>query len=260
MNARSLPKRAFPYLVVSVGGFLLAYVLLFIFAFPADVLPDDGRVPRVVGMSYDAAAAALDKAGFRALEGQKRYHRTTPQGMVLEQDPPAGSLQKRGAQVTLAVSGGQATATVPQVVGSTQQQARIAIENAGFQFGSVSQQTSDQPRGAVIATDPASGTSLELPATVSVTLSQGPATIQLPDLTGRSLADARSALEQIGLRLAGTSTDTSSLMPENSVLRHSPAPGAIVSSGASVSLILSRFPPAPSLPPLSPPADSVPPR
>ena len=55
MNVRALPKRAFPYLIVAVGGFLLAYVLLFVFAFPADVLPDDGRIPRVVGMSYDAA-------------------------------------------------------------------------------------------------------------------------------------------------------------------------------------------------------------
>lgn len=253
MSARALPRRAFPYLIVSVGGFLVAYVLLFLFAFPADVLPDDGRIPRVVGMGFDDAAAALGKAGFSALKGDTRFHRTTPRGLVLEQDPPAGSLQKRGAEVTLAVSGGQATATVPEVVGSTQQQARIAIENAGFEFGAVSQQTSDQPRGAVIATEPASGISLELPATVSITLSQGPATVQIPDLTGRTLADARSALEQIGLRLGATSTDTSSFTPENTVLSQAPAPGSTVSSRASVNLRLSRFPPVQALPPVSPP-------
>jgi len=249
VNARALPKRAFPYLIVAVAGFLLAYLGLFLFAFPADVLPDDGRIPRVVGMNFDDASAALDKAGFHALKGDSRFHKTTPEGIVLEQDPPAGSVQKRGAEVTLAVSAGQATATVPEVSGTSQQQAQIAIENAGFTFGSISQQTSDQPRGAVIGTNPPAGTSLELPATVSITLSQGPSTIQIPDLTGRTLADARSTLEQLGLHLGAATRDTSSLMPENTVLGQTPSPGATVSAGASVSLRVSRFPPPPRLVP-----------
>jgi len=247
VRVRALPRRAFPYLIVAVAGFLFAYLGLFLFAFPADVLPDDGRIPRVVGMNFDDAAKALDKAGFHALKGDSRFHKTTPEGIVLEQDPPAGSVQKRGAEVTLAVSAGQATATVPEVAGSTQQQAQIAIENAGFTFGSVSQQTSDQPRGAVISSNPAAGTTLDLPATVSIMVSQGPSTIQIPDLTGRTLADARSALEQLGLHLGATIRDTSSFMPENSVLSQAPSPGATVSAGASVNLRVSRFPPPPRL-------------
>ena len=134
MNVRALPRRAFPYLIVAAAGFLLSYVALFVFAFPADVLPDDGRIPRVVGMDFDKAAETLEKAGFHALKGQSRFHKTTPEGIVLEQDPPAGSVQKRGAEVTLAVSAGQATASVPDVKGVTQQQAQIAIENAGAGF------------------------------------------------------------------------------------------------------------------------------
>lgn len=257
MKVRALPKRAFPYLIVAAGGFLIAYVLLFIFAFPADVLPDDGRTPRVVGMSFDAATAALDKAGFRTLKGQTRYHKSTAADVVLEQDPPAGSLQKRGAEVTLAVSAGQATATVPAVAGSSQQQAQIAIENAGFTFGSVSQQTSDQPRGAVIASKPPAGTTSELPMTVSITLSQGPSTVQIPDLTGRTVSDARSTLEQLGLRLGATTRDTSSFMPENTILGQAPAPGATVSAGASVNLRVSRYPPPPLPLPATPPPDSL---
>ena len=258
MNVRAPLKRAFPYFVVAAGGFLLAYVFLFIFAFPADVLPDDGRIPRVVGMEFDQASSTLEKAGFHALKGQSRFHKTTPEGIVLEQDPPAGSVQKRGAEVTLAVSAGQATATVPQVAGVTQQQAQIAIENAGFTFGSISQQLSDQPRGAVIASDPPAGTTLDLPATVSITLSQGPSTIQIPDLTGRTLADARSTLEQLGLHLGATSRDTSSFMPENTVLGQTPSPGSTVSAGASVNLRVSRFPAPPRLGPIEPsPVDSL---
>ncbi len=248
MNFRTLSRRAFPYLIVGVGGFLIAYLVLFFFAFPDDVLPDNGRIPRVVGMTYDAASSTLDKAGFHVLRGQTRFHKTIPEGVILEQDPPAGSVQKRGADVTVAVSGGQATATVPEVSGSSQQQAQIAIENAGFTFGTVSQQTSNLARGAVISTVPPAGTTTELPATVSVVLSQGPSTIQIPDFTGRTLPDARSTLEQLGLHLGSTSRDTSSFMPENTVIGQAPSPGATVSAGASVNLRISQFPPPPRAP------------
>ncbi len=248
MNPRTIARRAFPYLIVAVGGFLIAYVVLFFFFFPAQVLPDDGHIPRVVGMTYDAASSALEKVGFHAIKGQTRFHKTIAADVVLEQDPPAGSLQKRGADVTLAVSGGQATATVPEVAGSSQQQAKIAIETAGLTFGTISEQTSNLPRGAVISSSPPAGTTLDLPATVSITLSQGPSTIQLPDFAGRTLADARSALEQLGLHLGGTTRDTTSFMPENTILGQTPAAGATVSAGSSVTLRLSRFPPPPRQP------------
>lgn len=199
-------------------------------------------------MTYDAASSALEKVGFHALRGETRFHKTIPADVVLEQDPPAGSVQKSGAQVTLILSGGQRTAIVPEVAGSSQQQAQIAIENAGFTFGTISQQTSNVVRGAVISSVPPAGTSTELPATVSIILSQGPSTVQIPDLTGRTLPDARSTLEQLGLHLGATSRDTSSFMPENTILSQSPAPGATVSAGANVNLRISTFPPPPRYP------------
>jgi len=247
VNGRALGRRAFPYLVVSALGFLLAYVLVFIFAFPSDVVPDDGRVPAVVGLPFDGAVAALEKAGFHGVRGETRYHRTVARDAILQQDPPAGSLQKRGIDITLAVSGGQRSATVPDVVGTSLQQARVAIENAGFQFGPTIERTSDQPRGAVTGSEPAAGEVIPLPAVVRIAISRGPATLQVPDLTGRTVADARSTLEQLGLRLGAVSRDTSSLQPENTILSQFPAPGQTVGAGGQVSLRVSRFPAPPKI-------------
>jgi serine/threonine-protein kinase len=247
---RALGRRAFPYLLVSVFGFLLAYVLLFLFAFPAEVLPDDGKVPTVVGISFDDAMSRLEKAGFHGVRGETRYHRSVAEGIVLQQDPPAGSTQKRGIDVTLAVSGGQKAAVVPEVAGLSQQQARLMIENAGFQFGSITQQTSDQPRGAVIGSNPPAGQSIPLPAVVQISISQGPASLQVPDLTGRTVADARSTLEQLGLHLGQVSRDTSSFQPENTVLGQSPPPGQMIGAGGRVNLRISRFPPPPTIQPI----------
>ncbi|PYO46871.1 MAG: hypothetical protein DMD72_11615 [Gemmatimonadetes bacterium] len=262
MNWRALPRRAFPYLIAAAGGFLLSYAAVFLFAFPAQVLPDDGILPNVVGKTFEDASAILTKAGFPAQQGESRYTKSTPSNIVLQEDPPAGSRQKRGTNVVLALSAGQKTAEVPVTTNMSQQQARIAIENTGLTMGNVSEQLADQPRGLVIATNPPAGTKIELPGSVDVVLSKGPATVQMPDLFGRSAGEARSMIEQLGLRIAGMSRDTSSLQPENSVIRQIPAAGQTISAGGPVSLTVSHFPPPPSIkidtgisapPPSSPP-------
>ena len=247
MNWRALPRRAFPYLIAAVGGFLIAYVAVFLFAFPAEVLPDDGILPNVVGKTFEDASAILQKAGFPAQQGESRFHKTLPAGIVLQEDPPAKSRQKRGTAVVLAISAGQRSAEVPVTTNMSQQQARISIENTGLTMGAITGQLSDQPRGLVIASSPPAGTKIELPGSVDIVLSKGPATVQVPDLYGRSVGEARSMIEQLGLRIAGISRDTSSLQPENTVIRQLPAAGQTVSAGGPVSLTVSHFPPPPTI-------------
>ncbi|HEX3535070.1 MAG TPA: PASTA domain-containing protein [Gemmatimonadaceae bacterium] len=247
MNWRALPRRAFPYLIAAVGGFLIAYIAVFLFAFPAEVLPDDGILPKVVGKTFEDASAILQKTGFVAQQGETRFHKTIAANIVLQQDPPAGSRQKRGTTVVLALSGGQKSAEVPVTTNMSQQQARIAIENTGLTMGSVTEQLSDSPRGLVVSSSPPAGTKVDLPGTVDIVLSKGPATIQVPDLYGRSVGEARSMIEQLGLRIAGISRDTSSLQPENTIIRQFPAAGQTVSAGGPVSLTVSHFPPPPTI-------------
>jgi beta-lactam-binding protein with PASTA domain len=244
---RALPRRAFPYLIAAVGGFLIAYTAVFLFAFPAQVLPDDGILPNVVGKTFEDASASLQKAGFPAQQGESRYTKNSPANVVLQEDPPAGSRQKRGTTVVLALSAGQKTAEVPVTTNMSQQQARIAIENTGLTMGNVSEQLAEQPRGLVIASSPPAGTKMDLPGSVDIVLSKGPATVQVPDLYGRTVGEARSMIEQIGLRIAGVSRDTSSLQPENTVIRQFPAAGQSVSAGGPVSLTVSHFPPPPTI-------------
>jgi serine/threonine-protein kinase len=145
------------------------------------------------------------------------------------------------------LSAGQKSAEVPVTTNMSQQQARIAIENTGLIMGTVTEQIGDQPRGLVIASSPPAGTTVQLPGTVDVVLSKGPATVQLPDLYGRSIGEARSMIEQLGLRVAGISRDTSSIQPENTVIKQFPAAGQSVSAGGPVSLTVSHFPPPPGI-------------
>lgn len=200
MNWRGSMRRAFAYLVVAVAGFMLAYLAAAFVVFPSGgVISEDSRIPAVTGLPYESAQTELRRAGFRAVQGESRFHATAPKGTVLEQSPPGGAKELTGATVTLAVSGGQATQPIPNVVGMSRDAAEQALETAGFDAGPVESRASDKPAGEVIDTRPRPGTSATVPSSVAIVVSSGPDMATTPDLVGLSLAQARQLITSAGL-------------------------------------------------------------
>ena len=239
MSFRGRSRRALPYLIAATTGFLIAYMIVAFVIFPADIIPDDAVVPSVVNLSFDDATRTLARAGFKVQRGESRFHASAPGRTVLQQEPPAGSREKTGTVITLHISSGQRTATVPAVVGSTRQQAQIAIENAGLEMGRLEMQHSTRPAGQVIATRPAAGDKLNLPARVDLVVSRGPATAEIPNLIGQSLPQARTRLQTMGLLVGAVEIDTTSIEVANTVTAQDPQPGQTVASGAMVNLVIS---------------------
>jgi serine/threonine-protein kinase len=239
VSLRGRSRRALPYLIAAASGFLIAYMIVAFLIFPADIIPNDAVVPSVVNTSYDDATRTLAAAGFKAQRGESRFHATAPGRTVLQQEPPAGSREKTGTMITLHVSSGQRSSTVPSVLGNTQQQARIAIENAGLDVGRLEMQHSDRPAGQVIGVRPQPGEKLTLPARVDLVVSRGPATAEIPNLIGQTLPQARSRLQTMGLLVGTVEIDTTSIEIANTVTAQEPQPGQTVVSGAMVKLIIS---------------------
>jgi serine/threonine-protein kinase len=219
-----------------VGGFLAAYLIVAFFVFPRGVIPDDARVPSVVGLLYDDAAARLVAAGFKPAVGLSRFNASTPKNTVLEQSPPAGSREGRGVTVTLDVSAGERNSQVPPVVGLTQQLATAAIENAGLEVGTVQSREADSPRGAVLESVPSQGTGVTPGSTVDLIVSAGPPLVTVPELVGRDYTQARLLLEQIGLRAGTVTIDSTAVDAPNTVISQTPAAGASVRPRSTVDL------------------------
>jgi beta-lactam-binding protein with PASTA domain len=236
MNWRAISRRLMLYATVAAGGFLLAYLIVAFFIFPRGVIPDDARVPSVVGLLYDDAARRLIAAGFKPAVGLSRYNASAPQGTVLAQTPPADSREKRGINVALDVSAGDRQSQVPPVVGLTQQLATAAIENAGLKVGTIGSREADSPRGAVLESLPGPGQSVAPGTRVDLVVSSGPPEIAVPDLVGRDYTQARLMLEQLGLRPGAVTIDSTAVDAPNTVVSQSPAAGASLRPGGTVSL------------------------
>ena len=194
MNWRGAIRRFIPYVIAIVGGFLVAYLIAAFVFFPSGVITQDLKVPNVIGLDMQTAEQRLAQSGFEAEHGETRFHATAPKGTVLDQNPPAGSKDAAGAKVMLAVSGGQRMGVVPNVVGMARPDAEHVLDQAGFDVGDVTEQPSETARGEVVDTRPRPGIETPIPGPVQLVLSDGPATIQVPDVVGRSFAQARQLL------------------------------------------------------------------
>jgi eukaryotic-like serine/threonine-protein kinase len=88
---------------------------------------------------------------------------------VIGQEPGPGTLHPPGTRVTVRVSTGQESATVPEVVGQDEESARASLENEGWRV-SVRYTGTDDPaeEGIVISQNPAPGSAVERGSTVTL--------------------------------------------------------------------------------------------
>jgi serine/threonine-protein kinase len=126
-------------------------------------------VPAVIGQSYETAAAQLQAAGFTV--GRSDVESDRPAGEVVDQDPPGNSTATRGSSVTLSVSQGPKTVTVPDVSLQNVADARATLRAAGFRSTVVQQETDDEALdGLVISQDPAGNAQADPKSVVTLTV------------------------------------------------------------------------------------------
>ena len=243
MSFRGRLRRFQPYLIAAVGGFLLAYLIVAFFIFPAGVIPEDVRVPNVVGLTFAEATRQLEQVGLKAERGEERFHNAAPKGTILDQKPPADSREAPGIKVSLVVSSGQRYGTIPGVIGMSRELALNALETAGFEAGEVSERPSNEPRGAVIDSRPRPGTQAPMPTTVSLVISAGPTTIIVPDVVGRPVSEATILLRQVGLavgEIAYAGGGNAIADAAAVVSSQSPPAGSQATAGSRVNMVVGR--------------------
>jgi serine/threonine-protein kinase len=126
-------------------------------------------VPNVVGLTYDVAAAQLQSAGFTV--GRVDVESDRPAGEVVTQNPPGNSTASKGSSVTLSVSQGPKTVTVPDVSLMAVADARATLRAAGFRVSVIRQETDDEGLdGLVMSQDPPGNTEADPKSVVKITV------------------------------------------------------------------------------------------
>lgn len=216
--------------ILLIGGAIAAFAL---------TRAETRTVADVTGADVASAARRLRNDGFKPVVERVRNERARDQ--VIGQDPQPGARLEVGSEVTLTVSDGPGTRAIPDVEGRTRAQARKTLRAAGFRVLERRAPSDDVPEGRVIRTVPVVGQEVAVGAPVTLVISSGPEQVQVPDLTGQDVADARETLESAGLTAEVTREESEDEEP-GTVLRQTPRAGSTVDAGSAVALVVAEEP------------------
>ena len=132
------------------------------------------------------------------------------------------------------------TAMVPDLSGQKASQAASALTSKGLSLGSQREFPSDAfPEGQIVEQRPAAGMEVQLGTSVSVTISSGSPTVEVPDLAGRSRDQAKHKLSVASLEIGTITKATNDNVPEGKIVEQRPAAGSEVKLGSPVHFVLS---------------------
>jgi serine/threonine-protein kinase len=155
-------------------------------------------IPDVKGFTSADAQHMLATAKFKT-KIVPRFDPVAAKDTVLDVSPAVGSSAAENSTIVLTVSQGREPVRVPQVVGQSVDSARAALNKLGLKLNIDQQTASDQiPNGTIVSQAQAGGSSVDAGATIGVTVSTGPIPVAVPDVSGKTPADASALLTAAG--------------------------------------------------------------
>lgn len=202
-------------------------------------------VPELEGKNAIAALEMLTDLGLNTKVMDLEYSDEISRNHIMQQNPAAGEKIKKNRDVSVVISKGARTITLPDLRGLQADRAEIILEDNGLDAGNITRAYSSRvAKDAVIAQTPAAGKTIQRATPVNLLVSIGarPGAFKMPDLQGVFLDEAMLAIEKHQMQLADVKYLHDSAKPENTVLGHAPPAGYRVAEGSKVRLMVNRKP------------------
>ena len=198
----------------------------------------DVEVPDFVGKMYDEIKA--DKSYKFNFEISADYEEDKPINVVLKQDPsPHSKDVKENATIKLVINSTSTTVEVPKVKNYSENDAIAKLEQKHFNYNVSRINSTEVQKGYVIDCSPQEGLQLEIGTTITLLVSDGPATdkVSVPDLVGMSYDAAKSSLEAQGFTTQKATV--ASEKSEGLVVATDPLAGNVLTKGTLITIQVS---------------------
>ncbi len=250
-----------PWTIVLVVLIVLALVAAgLVVALNRGVFTPSHDVPKITGMTLVEARQAIAKDHFMLSTGPATTSTSVKPGEIVTQDPTPGSSLKQGSTVTVTLSSGLPTETIPSLTGlGCNGATRLLAVNhlKGSCPTAAAAYSATVPVGQVINWSYGGKSDAHhapYGATVLMALSKGVQPKTIPNVQGDTYPQAQAALQAAGLQ-ANESSASSTTTPSGMVDHTSPASGSQVPPGTTVTVYVSTGPPTTHVPNVS--GDSV---
>jgi len=139
----------------------------------------------------------------------------------------------------LSPAGEAEVVAVPEIANVSVEAATASLEALGFIVERSDVPDQRVPVGLVIGTTPAATAELEFGATVTLLVSSGPSSVEVPNLLDLTLDEARSVILSNNLTLGDIDFEVSPVVPADTVLSQDPIPGVTAEAGAPIDIVVS---------------------
>jgi len=130
---------------------------------------------------------------------------------------------------------------VPDLIGSTTEQARVIAESRGLLLVVGGEEENERVAANLICRQaPLPGSAVRNKSTVTVFISQGSSYIILPDFTGQGLSAATVRLSELGLKVGEVRSEENASIDKDKIISTIPNAGSRVNKGDLISVVLSR--------------------
>jgi eukaryotic-like serine/threonine-protein kinase len=198
-------------------------------------------VPDLINRSANEATVIANGMGLAVrVDDTRRPDPKVAAGLVLAQDPAAGSVSRSQRSIRVWLSSGVRAAMVPPLVGETERAAGLRVAQDGLTLDGVAEiRSPDYPPDVVVAQMPPAKTATER---VSLLVNRGEhgASYVMPDLIGVNGDRAGEILRGHGFRVAVVASNPYPGVAAGIVLRQSPQGGFRIAPGEPISLEVSR--------------------
>lgn len=203
-------------------------------------------VPNLSGLTKDQAIEAIEKDGHFQYKFSEQYDSNVEKGYVVDQNPNQGREFPEGTVINFTVSKGPepaAQVTVPDLSNMTPEEAEDELAKYKLTGKSGNSEPSDDVEvGHVCRQSPNAGTSAKAGDTITYYLSSGPNEVEVPNVSGYSENNAKSALKSAGFTNVSVVYENSDTVTSGLVVRTDPSAGTKTAANQTITVTVSSGP------------------
>lgn len=235
--------------VVKVLAIILACILVFSIAMGGTYLAlslgktKEVQIPNLQGLTKEEAEQKAKELKIKVEVSEEKYHLEIPEGQIIEQDPKYQDNYKikEGSTIKIVISKGQEIVEMPKVVGKTRDEATSALKEIGLEVKVEEEFSDDVEKNYIIKQEIKEGEKIPAGTTVTIYSSMGIEQIQVPNLSGKTESEAKSAISSAKLKWKSTDKTSDSSKPNGVVVNQSISSGSMVDKNTEITITVNEF-------------------
>lgn len=198
--------------------------------------------PPVIGLTQEQAQWQAKRAHLVFKVLSERYDLHQKKNYVIEQSPAPGMSARKGMTLSVVVSKGIETVTMPNLTGMRMEEAQLQAQQAGLELAATSYFHGATSAPLVASQNPPAGTVVPRDSSVSLLVDLGaPSPIfVMPDLYGRRFEDVRRALKLYAISVGPARAVDGGGLPAGTIVGQIPESGKPIGRNDLVQLMVSR--------------------